>query len=190
MFTTYAKGHVEQVWVKRRLSAGSGVDVTHELFGAQPATVDLHPIAGVPAENCTPQQGVPGPWSERLPHFKMGFTPSSGDELQSELFVAHADTPPRSRCCVNSRVQLAPLLLISEIRTIAADSLWMSPHYERDSVAFHFTWRRDQAEVMPVVNRVEQALSAFAPRPHWASCPRSTRRPSPIATNDTPTSST
>jgi xylitol oxidase len=168
LFTTYAEQHVEQVWVKRRVpSQRSGLDVTRGLFGARPARVDLHPIAGVPAENCTPQLGVPGPWSERIPHFKMGFTPSSGDELQSELFVARTDALAAIDVLRRLAPELAPLMLISEVRTIAADSLWMSPHYERDSVAFHFTWRRDPPAVMPIVNRVEHALAAFAPRPHW-----------------------
>ena len=103
LFTTYATAHVEQVWVKRQLPfRHSGVDVAHELFGARPAAADLHPIAGVPAENCTPQLGVAGLWSERIPHFKMGFTPSSGDELQSELFVARAERSRRSRSCARS----------------------------------------------------------------------------------------
>jgi xylitol oxidase len=168
LFTTYAETHVEQVWVKRRLpSRHSSLDVTHELFGARPAVVDLHPIAGVPAENCTPQLGVPGLWSERIPHFKMGFTPSSGDELQSELFVARADAVAAIEELRRLAGELAPLLLTSEVRTIAADSLWMSPHHERDTVAFHFTWRRDPPAVMRIVNRVERALSDFAPRPHW-----------------------
>ena len=165
--------------------------MTHELFGARPATVDLHPIAGVPAENCTPQRGVPGPWSERLPHFKMGFTPSSGDELQSELFVARADALAAIEVLRQLADELAPLMLISEIRTIAADSLWMSPHYERDSVAFHFTWRRDQAQ--RDAHR-QPCRARRSPPSHrgrtGASCPRSTRRRSPIATHDTPTSST
>jgi xylitol oxidase len=168
LFTTYTKAHVEQIWVKRRVPfSRSDSDVSVESFGARPAIVDLHPIAGVPAENCTPQLGVPGPWSDRLPHFKMGFTPSSGDELQSELFVARADALAAIDVLRQLAGELAPLLLISEIRMIAADSLWMSPHYERDSVAFHFTWKRDQSAVMPILNRVERALDAFAPRPHW-----------------------
>jgi xylitol oxidase len=133
MFTAYAKAHVEQVWVKRRLpSRGSPLDVPHELFGARPAAVDLHPITCVPAENCAPQLGIPGLWWERIPHFKMGFTPSSGDELQSELFVARAHALAAIEELRRLAGELAPLMLISEVRAIAADALWMSPHYERD----------------------------------------------------------
>jgi xylitol oxidase len=165
LFTTYARPHIEQVWVKRRLPASAPAPA--ELFGAASALADVHPIAGVSAENCTPQLGVPGSWWERLPHFKMGFTPSSGDELQSELIVARADALAAIDVLRGLASELAPTLQISEIRTIAADSFWMSPHYERDSVAFHFTWQRDVPRAMASISRVETALSAFAPRPHW-----------------------
>jgi len=165
LFTTYARPHVEQVWVKRRLPVAAPAPA--ELFSAASAVADVHPIAGVSAENCTPQLGVAGPWWERLPHFKMGFTPSSGDELQSELFVARSDALAAIGVLRGLAGELAPSLQISEIRTIAADSLWMSPHYERDSMAFHFTWQRDVPQAMAIINRVETALSEFAPRPHW-----------------------
>ena len=97
----------------------------------------------------------------------MGFTPSSGDELQSELFVGRGDAPAAVEALRALASDLAPVLLVSEIRTVAADALWMSPHYERESVAFHFTWRRDPAAVEPVLRRVEAALAPLAPRPHW-----------------------
>ena len=82
LFTTWGS-HVDQIWVKQRLP----FEPAATFAGARPATVDLHPVAGMSAENCTPQLGVPGLWSDRLPHFKMGFTPSTGDELQSELLL-------------------------------------------------------------------------------------------------------
>ena len=168
LFTTYRRPHIEQVWVKRRVVADQPVlSQVANLFGALPAAVDVHPIAGVSAENCTPQLGVPGAWWERLPHFKMGFTPSSGDELQSELFVARADALAAIEALRGLSAELAPMLKISEIRTVAADSLWMSPHYDRESVAFHFTWVRDVPAAMRAIDRVERALSPFAPRPHW-----------------------
>jgi xylitol oxidase len=166
LFTTYASPHVEQVWVKQRLPIDA--TVRSELLGARLSAVDLHPIAGVSAENCTIQRGIAGPWSERVPHFKMGFTPSAGDELQSELFVARADALEAIEILRRLSVELAPALQISEIRTVAVDSLWMSPQYERASVAFHFTWRPDVQQAMRAVERVETALARLAPRPHWA----------------------
>jgi xylitol oxidase len=119
------------------------------------------------AENCTEQLGVPGPWHERLPHFRPGFTPSSGAELQSEFFL------PRSRAAEGLGAVrelgplIAPALQISEIRTVAADELWLSPAYRRDSVAIHFTWVADRAAVEPALAAVEQALLPLGARPHW-----------------------
>ncbi|HWM21811.1 MAG TPA: FAD-binding protein [Ilumatobacteraceae bacterium] len=162
LFTTWGS-HVGQVWVKQRLPAESNRNVS----GARPATVDLHPIAEMSAENCTPQLGVPGLWSDRLPHFKMGFTPSSGDELQSELLLPREAALDAIEIVRGFAEEMAPHLLVSEIRTVAADSLWMSPQYERATVALHFTWRQHTVEVMQLVDRIEAALGRFEPRPHW-----------------------
>jgi xylitol oxidase len=117
--------------------------------------------------NSTPQLGEPGPWHERLPHFRLGFTPSSGAELQSEYVVARGSAVAALHAVAGLREQVAPVLQISEIRTVAADELWLSPAYHRDSVALHFTWIADGAAVAPVVSAVEQALAPFGARPHW-----------------------
>ncbi len=162
LFTTWGS-HVDQVWVKQRLPA----DPSATFFGARPATVDLHPIASVSAENCTPQLGVPGLWSDRLPHFKMGFTPSSGDELQSELLLPRGSALDAIEIVRGFADDMAAHLLISEIRTVAADTFWMSPQYERETVAFHFTWRPDVAAATRLVTGLETAVAAFGPRPHW-----------------------
>jgi len=167
LFTDWQGQKIREVWIKSRTEPDQAFAAPEEFFGAKRATRNLHPIAELGAENCTEQMGVPGPWYERLPHFKMGFTPSSGDELQSELFVARSDALAAIDGLRGLAGELAPSLQISEIRTIAADSLWMSPHYERDSMAFHFTWQRDVPQAMAIINRVETALSEFAPRPHW-----------------------
>jgi xylitol oxidase len=121
----------------------------------------------MPAENCTPQLGVPGAWHERLPHFRLEFTPSAGEELQSEYFVARADAPSAIRAIDSIRERVAPHLLITEIRTIAADELWMSPCYRRESAAIHFTWRKDWPAVRALLPRIEEKLEPFNPRPHW-----------------------
>jgi xylitol oxidase len=152
---------VDQVWVKAR-----GEPISR-LFDAVPATADVHPIPGLDAVHCTLQMGVPGPWSERLPHFRSGFTPSSGEEIQSEYLL------PRDRALegIDALRRLAraitPLLQISEIRTIAADSLWMSPQYGRDTVGFHFTWVRQQDEVERALRAIEEVLLPLGARPHW-----------------------
>ena len=166
LFTTWRPDHVEQVWRKQRLEPDEG-DAIAARLGAVPATRNVHPVAELPAEPCTEQMGVAGPWHERLPHFRMGFTPSSGDELQSELFVAASDGPAAMRALIGLREELAPVLKVSEVRAVAADTLWLSACYQRDCIVFHFTWIPSWPEVQPVLARVESALEPFAPRPHW-----------------------
>jgi xylitol oxidase len=138
-----------------------------DLFGAVPATVDRHPILGLDAVNCTPQLGVPGLWSDRLPHFRMGFTPSSGQELQSEYLVPrrHASAAMQAVRALSGAVR--PVLQVSEIRTVAADQLWMSPQYGRETVAIHFTWEPQHGAVERVLSDLERALAPFEARPHW-----------------------
>ena len=165
VFTTWGDD-AGQVWVKSRVADGPD-GAPAELFGAPAATVERHPIPGADPSACTPQLGVPGPWSERLPHFRMDFTPSQGEELQSEYFVPrqHAVAAIAATRAVADRVR--PLLQVSEIRTVAADTLWMSPEHGRDSAALHFTWRREREAVERALEAVEAALAPFSPRPHW-----------------------
>jgi xylitol oxidase len=167
-FTAWQPGDIDQVWLKRRIRDGEPEPPALSMAGARPATRNLHPIRALSAAACTPQLGVAGPWHERLPHFRMTHTPSSGEELQSEYFVAREDAVAAFEALLAMRERLAPLVLVSEIRTIAADSLWLSPAFGRASVAFHFTWRADPAGVMAVLPEMERALEPFEPRPHWA----------------------
>lgn len=166
MFTNWANDAVDQVWIKSR-----GGDFTERagLFGAVPADGPRHPAhaAGIPADNCTPQQGVPGPWHERLPHFALAFTPSVGDELQSEYFVPYRAAAAAIRAVREIGDLVAPLLLVSEIRAIAGDDLWLSPGHGGDRVALHFTWQPRQPEVEAVLPVIEERLAPFGARPHW-----------------------
>jgi xylitol oxidase len=169
LFTQWRGPVIDQVWLKRRLAAGDqGGSAPPSLFGARPATVALHPLRSLPAEACTEQLGVPGPWLDRLPHFRLDHTPSAGAELQSEFFVDRRHAVPALDTLDALRERLAPLVFVSEIRTIAADDLWLSPAYRRPSVAFHFTWRPDWPAVRAMLPVVEAALDPFEPRPHWA----------------------
>jgi xylitol oxidase len=158
----------EQVWVKRREyeSREDDGDLA-ELLGIAAATAAVHPVPGADPVNCTEQLGAPGPWSERLPHFRSGFTPSSGEELQSEFFVARADAVAAIEVVRGLAEAIVPHLLVSELRTIAGDALWLSPQQGRDTLAIHFTWRRRPAEVEAVVSQIEAGLARFAARPHW-----------------------
>ena len=157
---------VDQVWVKSRVTE-QPEEVRGDLLGAVPATADQHPILGIDPVNCTPQLGVPGPWSDRLPHFRMGFTPSSGEELQSEYHVPRRHAVPALQALLALGDHIRPVLQVSELRTVAADRLWMSPQHGQDTMAVHFTWLPDLAAVEPVLAAVETALDPFEARPHW-----------------------
>jgi xylitol oxidase len=155
----------EQLWVKRR--AGESAEAPDELFGARAAPAARNPVPGAEPANCTEQLGVPGRWSERLPHFRSGFTPSSGAEIQSELLVAREHAPAAIEAMLGLAKQIRPLLLVGELRTIAADELWLSPQYRQDAVGLHFTWRRRPDEVRRTVGALERALAPLGARPHW-----------------------
>jgi alditol oxidase len=165
LFTDWRNKQFSEVWLKCRVD--QAFNATPEFFGAKLATKNLHPIAELSAENCTEQMGVPGPWFERLPHFKMGFTPSAGKELQTEYFVPRQHGVDAILAVERLGERIAPHLLISEIRTIAADDLWMSPCYQQDSVTIHFTWKPDWPAVKQLLPAIEEALAPFNARPHW-----------------------
>lgn len=167
LFTDWRNESANEVWLKARVEAGRTWDAPAEFFGAKRATRNLHPIVELSAENCTEQMGVPGPWYERLPHFRMGFTPSAGKELQSEYFLPRQHAVEAILAVQRLHDQISPHLLISEIRTIAADDLWMSPCYHRPSVTIHFTWKQDWPAVSKLLPVIEKELKPFQPRPHW-----------------------
>ena len=167
LFTDWQKRRINEVWLKARTDAAHKFEAKQEFFGAKLASKNLHPIAELSAENCTEQMGVPGPWYERLPHFRMGFTPSAGKELQSEYFVPRQHAVEAIMAVEKLRDRVGPHLLISEIRTIAADDLWLSTAYKRDSVAIHFTWKQDWPAVKELLPMIERELMPFDVRPHW-----------------------
>ncbi|WP_155371759.1 FAD-binding protein [Catellatospora vulcania] len=164
LFTRWRGPDIEQVWLKQRADASPlGAD----LFGARPADGARHPIVTMSPVHCTAQQGQPGPWHERLPHFRLDFTPSAGDELQSEYFVPRSQALAAFAALDEIADRIALVVQVSEVRSIAADELWLSPAYGRDSIAFHFTWIADEAAVAPVVGAVEDRLVPLGARPHW-----------------------
>jgi len=167
LFTDWQKHRINEVWLKVRTDAEPRFESKPEFFGAQLATKNLHPIAELSAENCTEQMGVPGPWFERLPHFRMGFMPSAGKELQSEYFVPRRHAVEAIFAVERLRDKVTPHLLISEIRTIAADDLWLSTAYKQESVAIHFTWKQDWPAVSKLLPEIERELAPFDARPHW-----------------------
>jgi xylitol oxidase len=167
LFTDWQNRRFTEVWLKCRVDAVPAFSAPPEFFGATLATENLHPIRGLSAVNCTEQMGVPGPWYERLPHFRMGFTPSAGNELQSEYFVPRREAVDAILAIDNLRDLVSPHLLISEIRAIAADDLWMSTAHDRQSITIHFTWKPDWPAVRQVLPVIEKELAPFDARPHW-----------------------
>ncbi|MCU1392028.1 MAG: putative xylitol oxidase [Ilumatobacteraceae bacterium] len=158
---------VDQVWVKTRLDGEPRNPDPPTFLGAPAAVRDRHPVPGASPEHCTPQGGVAGPWSDRLPHFRMGFTPSSGDEIQSEFHVPRRNALAAIDVMRGLAGEIEPHLFISEIRTVASDSLWMSAQHESDTVALHVTWRPHPAEVIELLQRFEPRLMELGAVPHW-----------------------
>jgi xylitol oxidase len=162
VFTDWRTERANQVWLKSATVRAEG-----DFLGAGLAPAAVHPVPGVSAESTTEQGGVPGPWHERLPHFRLDFMPSKGEELQTEYFVAREHAVAAIKALHSLRESISPVLMISEIRTFAADDLWLSPANGQSRVALHFTWIRDMAAVVPVLDRIEAALAPFSAVPHW-----------------------
>ena len=168
LFTDWQNGRAGEVWIKRRVDQGGDSAPPPRFFNATLATRKLHPILDHPAEACTDQMNTVGPWYERLPHFKLNFTPSSGQELQTEFFVPFERGYEAIRAVESLRARITPHLYITELRAIAADDLWMSMAYKRPSLAIHFTWKLEPEAVMNVLPEIEAKLAPFQARPHWA----------------------
>jgi xylitol oxidase len=164
VFTNWLGDTLSSTWLK------SQVDVAEpplSLFGATRESVDLHPLPDQPSTNTTVQGGIPGPWSDRLAHFKLGYTPSNGDELQSEFLVPREHVVEALTALREIGEKIAPLLLITEVRTMAADSFWLSGASGRETVGIHFTWKMLPAEVAALLPEIEARLLPLGARPHW-----------------------
>ncbi len=166
LFTDWMDRKVSEVWVKRRIDSRPE-DLGSDFYGAKEAAKNIHPIAALSAESCTEQMGVAGPWYERLPHFKMNFTPSAGEELQSEYYIPKEHAVAGLLAMEKMKDKIFPHLLISEIRTIASDQFWLSPCYNQDSITIHCTWKQHPQEVMALLPQIEEALAPYNVRPHW-----------------------
>jgi xylitol oxidase len=167
LFSDWRSPQLHTAWRKLRTDSPDGDDAPDTWFGAELADGPRHPIPGMAGDTCTEQLGVPGPWHARLPHFRLEYTPSAGEELQSEWFVQRQDAVAALDLLADLREQIADVLLISELRTLAAEPLWLSPSAGRDTAALHFTWVLDEAAVVPVVRAVDERLAELGARPHW-----------------------
>ncbi len=168
IFTDWTGDRTHSVWVKEKVAAGT-VDPAPEgnFFGAPAAPHPMHPLPGEDASVCTEQMGIPGPWYARLPHFRMEFSPSLGAEIQAEYFMPREEAAKAIAAMRKVGESLRGIILTSELRTVAADRLWMSPGSRGDYVAFHFTFKRDWEAVQAVLPIIEAALAPFDPLPHW-----------------------
>lgn len=164
VFTNWVDDTVGRVWLKSVIGERKP---PQSLYGASPVLAPRHPLEGVPAENTTPQGGAPGPWLDRLPHFRLAFTPSNGDELQSEYLVPRRFGLDAVRAVHALGDRIAPHLHVSELRSMAADSLWLSGAFETDALGIHFTWKKEPEAVLALLPVIEEALAPFAARPHW-----------------------
>jgi xylitol oxidase len=167
VFTDWRHRDLRQVWRKHRVGDHPTVAAPQRWLGATLADGPRNPVPGMSPDNCTEQMGVPGPWHERLPHFRLGFTPSSGEELQSEYLLPRVRAVEALRELDQIRDRIATVLQVCEIRTVAADDLWLSPSNEQDTVGVHFTWIKDPGPVLPVLGLVEERLAPLGARPHW-----------------------
>ncbi len=165
LFTNWQGDSIGQAWLKTRID--SGVPVPGEFYGGRAADRALHPVPGVAADHCTQQLGEPGPWSDRLAHFRLAFTPSNGEELQTEYLVGREHAVDAIQQMRALAPRISPLLQVSEVRSMAADDLWLSNNYQRDGIGLHFTWKPRQAEVEALLPELEAALAPFDARPHW-----------------------
>ena len=168
IFTDWKSRAGTQVWVKQRTPPEDRSRRVDTFFGAQAAAVERHPLPDHDAQSCTPQLGAPGPWHERLPHFRSDYVPSSGDELQTEYLVPFTRGAEAIEAVARLGDRIAPLLLVGELRAVAGDDFWLSPCSGRASLALHFTWRPQWPQVQALLPEIEAALEPFAARPHWA----------------------
>lgn len=167
LFTDWSDRGVQQVWQKHRVGRTAIEELPDTLLGAPAAAQRMHPIAGIDAVNCTEQGGVPGPWFDRLPHFRMDFTPSNGEEIQSEYLVPRESARDAIAAIRRLSSRVTPLIQVAEIRSMRGDELWLSGASGRDTVGLHFTWVREEAAVRSVLPLIEEALAPFDARPHW-----------------------
>ncbi|MDN5213419.1 FAD-binding protein [Fulvivirgaceae bacterium BMA12] len=166
LFTDWRNKNINEVWIKSRTDATESVS-GNEYYGGTLADRHLHPVESQSAESCTEQMGIEGAWYERLPHFKMEFTPSSGEELQAEYFVPMEYGYKAVMAVESLNEKISPHLYISEVRTIAEDNHWMSPAYKKPCVSIHFTFKPQWEAVQKILPLIEQVLDPYFVRPHW-----------------------
>ena len=170
VFTRWRPEPDAQLWLKRRVDR-EGAWPGGPAFGATECAAPLHPLEQLDPVHCNPQVGQPGPWHERLPHFHADFTPSAGDEIQAEYLLPRARAVEAIRALRSLHAVITPLLHVTEIRTMRADDMWLSPAYGVETVGIHFTWHRDD-RIYNVLPAIEEIVMPLGARPHWGKVSR------------------
>lgn len=174
VFTRWRPEPDGQLWLKRRIDRAWAESPD---FAASPSPVKMHPLETLDPIHCT-EQGIPGAWHERLPHFRAEFTPSSGDEIQAEYLLPRSNAVAAIHAIRAMHERITPLLHVTEIRSMCADDLWLSPAYGRDTVGIHFTWHKDE-RIFDVLPAIEEVVLPLGARPHWGKV--STASPAALA---------
>lgn len=164
LFPTWQHDWVDTMWVKRRVPSLTPVRVPERIFGATLASAN--PAGQPPTDRTLTPFARPGVWHERLPHYELHDPAGLGNELQSEYFIPRRHAVAGIRAVLALREELAPILGLSEIRTIRADDLWLSSAYGEDAVGLHFNWQKKWSGIEPVLSVLEGALAPFGARPH------------------------
>jgi xylitol oxidase len=119
-----------KVWIKSKSTDGKTAPIPPDFFRSKssyPGYASCRgPIGLKPVHH---KWEWKGPGLKGFPHFKMGFKPSTGKELQSEYFVPIEHAYEAIMAMESLHDKITPHLFISELRTIQADDLWMSPCY-------------------------------------------------------------
>jgi xylitol oxidase len=163
LMTHWSGETVDRVWVKARLPSDSPTAPLAHLgaIAATHASTTGEPDAGLTLF------GTPGPWSERLCHFQPDCDPGNPAEIQSEYMVPRSQALPAITRLRQIGRQIDNELILGEIRTVAADDLWLSACYGHDTLALHFTWHRRPEAVKAITRKIEELLLPLGARPHW-----------------------
>lgn len=166
LMTSWSGRTVGRLWLKTRLADGAPIDVTAPNLGATP-TADATATGAADTVGRLNPFGIPGPWSERLPHFRPEAEPGPLDQIQSEYMDprTQASAALAKLRAIGDRIDRN--LYVTEIRSMAADALWLSPSYGHDSIAIHFTWKQEPDVVHAITTEIEDLLLPLGARPHW-----------------------
>jgi len=164
-FSNWKKNSTGQIWMKF-LDNNNFPQLPSVWLDGNIANANQHPVKVNDPSPCTDQMGVSGKWLYRLPHFKLDSSPASGDEVQTEYLVDRAYVSHYIDELSNIGDEIAARVYATEIRTIKADDLWLSGAHGRQTVGFHFTWKKSDS-LQTFLPKIEEILGNHNGRPHW-----------------------